>query len=47
MMLVERLGMLAERCRQLEGRPGVPAAVGSAGARLRSIVDLLGKQLPA
>jgi hypothetical protein len=38
---------LADRCRQLEGRPGVPAAVGSAGARLRSIVDLLGKQLPA
>jgi len=46
-MLVERLGMLAERCRQLDGRPGVPAAVGPAGARLGSIVDLLGKQLPA
>jgi hypothetical protein len=46
-MLVERLGMLADRCHQLDARPGVPAAVGSAGARLRSIVDLLGKQLAA
>ncbi len=46
-MLVERLRMLADRCHQLDGQPGVPTAVGPAGARLGSIVDLLGKQLPA
>jgi hypothetical protein len=34
MMLVERLGMLADRCRQLEGQPGVPAAAGRCAAEV-------------
>src|SRR6266545_284024 len=44
-LLTERLGVLAERCRLLDGRPGVPPEVGAARERLASLVGLLGKHL--
>jgi len=44
-MLAERLLLLAERCRVLDGQPGVPAEVGGAAERLSHIAGSLNQHL--
>ncbi len=44
-LVAERLLLLADRCRELDGQPGVPVEVGTAAARLDHIAASLNKHL--